>query len=200
MGTSEFNQVGFAYQSAQNYYALYSKGLYKIYQAGMNAELTMKDIGGFLSFRVGGDFFPLTYTKYSNTMSTVPLPDYDITLNENKMESIAQYDAYALILLKPFSFAHFLFDGRVVHQEYESSYIDYSSGRLDYVINGSVYKYTTYSAGIRLLLPLQAYSGISPSIGLHYLKDSTSSEYTTGFASETITTTKSVSIGFDKSF
>ena len=200
LGTSEFNQVGFAYASAQNYYAIYSKGLYKIYQAGFNADLTMKEIANFFSFRIGAGFYPFTYAKYSNTISTVPTPNYDITLNENKMQSVMQYDAFALFSIKLFSFASILLDAKVSHQEYDSSYIDYNVNRVDYVVNASVNQYTTYKGGMRLLFPLLGYSGINPTIGVHYTKDTTLSEYSTGIINETVTTTKAVSVGFDKSF
>ena len=111
-----------------------------------------------------------------------------------------QYDAFALFSIKLFSFASILLDAKVSHQEYDSSYIDYNVGRVDYVVNASVDQYTTYKGGMRLLFPLLGYSGISPTIGVHYTKDTTLSEYSTGIINETVTTTKAVSVGFDKSF
>ena len=200
-GRNSFDQVGYAYQNSGDYFAQYSEGVSDIYQAGLYADLTQTKLWGFFSYRVGLFFYPLTYMDYTTTVTTVPSPTYDITMNDKKMQSPLQYDLFMTTLFEISSYVDLMLVASLRHRNLKRAYIDYAnSSRVDYVTVDYEFNHTVMSGGAKLLFPVLAYGGISPSVGVRYSRDNVENIFSSGSSSESIVTATTFTVGLDKPF
>ena len=200
VSTSDFDQVGYAYQNSTNYLAQYSTGTAKIYQAGVYADFAQTRLLDFFSYRIGMYVYPFTYYDYTETATAVPTPDYDITVNDKSMQSLLQYDLFFVTLFEPFPYVSLMIDGAVQHRSLERAYISYSSDRSDFILIQNEYELTTVQAGAKLLFTVLAYSGVSPSIGIKYGKVMTKNSFSSGVSDTKDEDTTVFTVGLDKPF
>jgi len=200
-GRNSFDQVGYAYQDSSNYFAQYTEGVSDIYQAGLYADIAQTKLWGFFSYRVGLFFYPLTYMDYKTTVTTVPSPTYDISLHDKKMQNPLQYDLFLTTLFEVSSYVDLMLVGTLRHRSLQRAYIDYeNSSRVDYVTVDYEFNHTVLSGGAKLLFPMLAYGGISPSFGVKHSRDNVENIFSSGSSSERVVTATTFTVGLDKPF
>jgi len=198
---NDFDQVGYAYQNSSNYFAQYSTGVADIYQAGLYADIAQTKLLGFFSYRLGLFFYPLTYMDYTHTVTSVPSPTYDMTLNDKKMQNPLQYDLFVTTLFEVSSYVDLMLVGALRYRSLKRAYIDYAnSSRTDYITVDYEFTHTVMIGGAKLLFPFLAYGGVSPSVGVKYSKDNIENIFSSGSSSETVVTTTTFTVGLDKPF
>jgi len=139
----------------------------ELYNLGLYADYTLRNIFNFISIRLGTYLYPLSYLKHDLTIYSYPNSVITNQVSSDSMQEF-QYSLFTNILINTGSFADLSLGFYYEYSSVEMKTLDYDESINDFGLIDSYLGGDKYVVDMKILLNNYGVGGIKPMLGVSY--------------------------------